>query len=199
MSRIRRMQIVRNERSLNDVSSKTMRSFPRLETILQDLRYGLRGIAKSPSFAAVIILTLALGIGAITAIFSVVYSVLLRPLPYPAGERLALLAESTPKAPGISVTWINFQHWRAGNRAFEDMAGFTRSDFTLTARGDALLTHGSLVTSNFFHLTGAQPILGRLLTADDDRPGAAPTVLLTYEFWSKTLGADPRALGTSLE
>jgi putative ABC transport system permease protein len=173
--------------------------FPRLETILQDLRYGLRGIAKSPSFSAVIILTLALGIGAITAIFSVVYSVLLRPLPYPAGERLALLGESTPKAAGISVTWINFQHWRTENHTFEDMAGFSRTDSTLTGRGDALLTHGGVVTSNFFHLTGAQPVLGRLFTTDDDRPGATPTVLLTYEFWAKTLGADPRALGTSLE
>ena len=84
--------------------------FSAIETVLQDLRYGLRSIRKAPGFAVLILLTLALGIGATTAIFSVVYSVLLRPLPYPAAERLAWLGESTPKASGISVTWINFEH-----------------------------------------------------------------------------------------
>jgi putative ABC transport system permease protein len=172
--------------------------FPRFETILQDLRYGLRGIRRSPGFSLVVILTLALGIGANTAIFSVVYSVLLRPLPYPAGERLVWLGESTARAHGISVTWINFQHWRSENRAFEDLAAFSRTDFTMTGRGDAALTHAGVVTSNFFRLTGAQPLLGRLFTEADDRPGAPPTVLLTHEFWAKSLGADPRALETTL-
>src|SRR5216117_1380718 len=148
--------------------------FPRLETFLQDIRYGLRGIRKAPSFSVVVISTLALGIGANTAIFSVVYSVLLRPLPYPAGERLVWLGEATPKAPGISVTWINFQHWRSENHGFEDMAAFSRADFTLTGRGEAVLTHAGSVTSNFFRLTGSQPLLGRLFNEADDRPGAAP-------------------------
>src|SRR5260370_40105572 len=86
-------------------------TFPRFETFLQDLRYGLRGIRHSPGFALVIILTLALGIGANTAIFSVVDTVLLKPLPYPAAERLVWLGESTAKAEGISVTWANFRAW----------------------------------------------------------------------------------------
>jgi putative ABC transport system permease protein len=143
--------------------------FPKLETILQDLRYGLRGIRRSPSFALVVILTLALGIGANTAIFSVVYSVLLRPLPYPAGERLVQLEESTPSGSGISVTWINFQHWRAEDHSFEDMAGFHTADLTMTGRGDAVLTHAAVVTNSFFHLTGSRPLLGRLFTETDDR------------------------------
>ena len=121
--------------------------FLRLETALQDIRYGLRGIRRSPSFSIVVILTLALGIGANTAIFSVVYSVLLRPLPYPHGERLVRLGESTAQASGIAVTWINFQHWRAESTAFEEMAAVTGADFTLTGRGDAVLTHARLVTS----------------------------------------------------
>jgi hypothetical protein len=87
-------------------------ALPALETIVQDVRYGLRGIRRSPGFSLVVVLTLALGIGANTAIFSVVDAVLLRPLPYPAAERLVWLGESDPKAEGISVTWVNYQHWR---------------------------------------------------------------------------------------
>jgi len=173
--------------------------FPRLETILQDIRYGLRGIRRSPSFSAVVILTLALGIGANTAIFSVVYSVLLRPLPYPNGERLVRLGESTAQASGIAVTWVNFQHWRAESTAFEDMAAVTGADFTLTGRGDAVLTHARLVTSDFFGLTGMTPALGRLFTDADDKPGAAPTVVVTADFWQTRLGGDSNVVGESLE
>jgi predicted permease len=164
--------------------------FPRLETIFQDIRYGLRGMRKSPSFSLVVILTLALGIGANTAIFSVVYSVLLRPLPYPHGERLIWLGESTSKAAGISVTWINFEHWRHDSDSFENMAAFADEDLTLTGRGDAVLTHEQLVTSSFFQLTGARPALGRLFTDIDDSPGAAPTVVATADCWQRKLDGD---------
>jgi putative ABC transport system permease protein len=174
--------------------------FPGFESLLQDLRYGLRAVRQSPGFSLVMIVTLALGIGVNTAIFSVVYAVLLRSLPYPSGERLVVLGENAGKASGISVTWLNYQHWRAENHSFEDMAAMGGEiDLTLTGRGDALLTHGALVTSNYFHLTGSRPIEGRLLTADDDQPGAAPTILLTYDFWAKRLGSDPRAVESSLE
>jgi len=173
--------------------------FPRFETILQDIRYGLRGIRRSPSFSAVVILTLALGIGANTAIFSVVYSVLLRPMPYPHGDRLVRLGESTAQASGIAVTWINFQHWRAENTAFEDMAAVTGADLTLTGRGDAVLTHALLVTSNIFRLTGMTAALGRLFTEADDKPGAAPTVVVTADFWQTRLGGDSNVVGESLE
>jgi predicted permease len=164
--------------------------FPRLETIFQDIRYGLRGMRKSPSFSLVVILTLALGIGANTAIFSVVYSVLLRPLPYPHGERLIWLGESTSKAAGISVTWINFEHWRHDSDSFENMAAFADEDLTLTGRGDAVLTHEQLVTSSFFQLTGARPALGRLFTDIDDSPGAVPTVVATADCWQRKLDGD---------
>jgi predicted permease len=173
--------------------------FPRFETILQDIRYGLRGIRKAPSFSAVVILTLALGIGANTAIFSVVYSVLLRPLPCPHGERLVWLGESTAKAKGISITWINFEHWRSENTAFEKMALFGGTDFTLTGRGDAVLTHAMLVSGGFLQLTGAKPALGRAFLDSDDKPGAAPTVVVTLNFWQSTLGGDPKVVGASLE
>jgi putative ABC transport system permease protein len=173
--------------------------FPTFESLLQDLRGGLRSIRQAPGFAAVVILTLALGIGANTAIFSVVYGVLLRPLPYPSGERLVLMGESAGKATGISVTWINYQHWRDENHVFSDMAALIQGvDLTLTGHGDAVLTHGSLVTSKYFALTGSVPMAGRLLADEDDRPGAAPAVLLSYDFWAKTLGADPHTVGSSL-
>ncbi len=172
--------------------------FPAFENLLDDLRYGLRGLRKSPAFALAVVATLALGVGANTAIFSVVYSVLLRPLPYPHSERLAWLAESNAKASGISVTWINFQHWRAESRAFQDMAGFQLADLTLTGRGQAVLTHAGVVTHAFFPLTGSRPLLGRLFTETDDRPGAVPTVVVTEEFWATALGADPHILGQTL-
>ena len=172
--------------------------FLRLESILQDIRYGLRGIRKAPSFSLVVILTLALGIGANTAIFSVVYSVLLRPLPYPHGERLVRLGESVPKAEGIAVTWINFQHWRTESTAFDDMAATESTDFTLTGRGDAVLVHAQLVTSAMCRLTGMRPAIGRLFNDSDDKPGAAPTALVTPEFWRSSLGGDPRVIGESL-
>ncbi|HUK90587.1 MAG TPA: hypothetical protein VLZ81_09330, partial [Blastocatellia bacterium] len=109
--------------TLNVEKAEDAWRFPKFETFIQDLRYGLRGIRRSPGFSLVLMLTLALGIGANTAIFSVVYAVLLRPLPYPSAERLVWLGESTAKASGISVTWLNFQHWRSDNRSFEEMAG----------------------------------------------------------------------------
>jgi putative ABC transport system permease protein len=172
--------------------------FPRFETFLQDIRYGMRGIRRSPSFSLVVILTLALGIGANTAIFSVVYSVLLRPLPYPSGERLVWLGESTAKAAGISITWINFEHWRHDSDSFENMAAFAGEDLTLTGRGDAVLTHERLVTSSFFQLTGARPALGRLFTDPDDTPGAAPTVVATADCWQRNLGGDANVVGESV-
>lgn len=172
--------------------------FPRLETIAQDIRYGLRGIRKAPGFSLVVILTLALGIGANTAIFSVVYSVLLRPLPYPHAERMVWLRESAPKMSGIALTWINFQHWRAESTAFENMAAIKGDTLTLTGRGDAVLTDAQLVTSGFFQLTGLKPRLGRLFTDSDEKPGAAPTVIVTAKFWRNRLGSDPNFIGESL-
>ncbi len=172
--------------------------FPHVESILQDLRYGLRAIRNAPAFSLVVVLTLALGIGANTAIFSVVYSVLLRPLPYPHGERLVVLNERTRKSDGFSVTWGNYRYWRAENHTLAAMAGYQTGDFTMTGRGDPVLTHAGVVTSSFFHLIGARPMLGRLPSEADDRPGAPPTVLVSEEFWAKKLGADPSAVGSTL-
>ncbi len=173
-------------------------TFPRLETFLQDVRYGLRSIRKSPGYSLVIILTLALGIGANTAIFSVVNSVLLKPLPFPDAERLVMLGESTPKAEGISVSWRNYLYWRTLNHSFDDMGGREMAHFTLTGRQEPLLTTGGLVTNSFLSLVGAKPVLGRIFTPEEDRPGAVRTVVLDHSFWLEKLGGDSNVLGTTL-
>ncbi|HEY6392766.1 MAG TPA: ABC transporter permease, partial [Bryobacteraceae bacterium] len=173
-------------------------SFASLETFLQDIRYGLRTIRKSPVYSLIVILTLALGIGANTAIFSVVNSVLLKPLPYPGAERLVWLGESHAKAEGISVTWMNYRAWRKYNHSFEDMAAFQMDHFTLTGRQEPLFTAAGLVTSGFFPLVGAKPLLGRVFTDEEDHTGAVRTVVLAHNFWIAKLGGDFSALGTTL-
>ncbi len=172
--------------------------FPSLETILQDVRYGVRGIFRAPAFALIVILTLAVGVGANAAIFSAVYAVLLKPLPFPHGERLVWMGESAPKAEGISVTWLNFQHWKHENHSFGAMAGFRTEDHTLTGRGQAVLIHAGVVTSQFFALTGSRAMLGRLFVASDDDPHAAPVIVVNEAFWARTLGADPQIVGKTL-
>ena len=169
-----------------------------LERIAQDLRYALRGMLRKPAFALIVIATLAVGIGANTAIFSAVYAVLLKPLPFPHGERMTVLGESSGKADGISVTWLNFDHWRKENHSFEAMAAYVSTDLTLTGRGEAMLTHAGVVTSEFFPLTGVRPVLGRLLTASDSEPQSPETVVVSQAFWAHSLAADPQIVGKTL-
>ncbi|MGJ5815509.1 ADOP family duplicated permease [Paludibaculum fermentans] len=172
--------------------------FPALESLLQDVRYAFRAMRRTPALTLVIVLTLALGIGVNTAIFSVLNTVVLKPLPYPAGERLIWLGESTGKANGISVTWVNYQNWLGGNHTLEDMAAFRGVGMTLTGGREALMTRGLAVTSHYFSLLGMRPVLGRFWTAADDRPGATRSVVLNHRFWSEKLGGDPRIAGKSL-
>jgi putative ABC transport system permease protein len=172
--------------------------FPTFESLLQDLRYAARGVWRARVFSLIVILTLAVGIGANTAIFSAVYAVLLKPLPFPSGERLVWLGESSAKASPISVTWINFEHWRTENQSFESMAAFQKTDLTLTGRGQAVLTHAGVVTNEFFRLTGSRPIMGRQFIASDDEPQSAATVVVTRTFWAETLSADPQIIGKTI-
>ena len=172
--------------------------FPSFESLIQDIRYAMRGIVRAPVFSFIVILTLAVGVGANTAIFSAVYAVLLKPLPFPSGERLLWLGESSAKATGISVTWVNFEHWRADNHSFATMAGFQNADLTLTGRGQAMLTHAGLVTNEFFQLTGSRPMMGRLFNAGDDEPGSPATVVVSENFWARILGGDSRIIGKAV-
>jgi putative ABC transport system permease protein len=152
--------------------------------MMRDLIAGFRTLREAPGFSMVVILTLAVGVGVNTAMFSVIYMVLLAPPPYPAAERLVELWEKT-SGQNIRVSWINFQHWRAENHTFEDMAGFETADLTLTGRGDAVLTHAGVVSAGFFRLTGWRPAAGRLFGDADDRPGSMPVAVLSSEFGAR--------------
>src|SRR5262245_23995171 len=143
----------------------------------QDLRYGARMLRKNPGFTLIAVFTLALGIGANTAIFSVVEGLLLRPLPYHEPEALVRLSNKTSRFPRIGISYPNFSDWRERAQSFEGMAAFRSESFNLTGVEKAVRLRGRTVNWNLFKLLGVQPQLGRLFIAEDDRYGAPGTVL----------------------
>jgi putative ABC transport system permease protein len=171
-----------------------------LETVLQDIRYGWRMLAKSPGFTLVAVFTLAIGIGANTAIFTVVNAAVFHSLPYRAPERLVHLWETRPanEFTQMEASRPNLLEWQASNHVFSELAGYTGVNFSLTGRGTPQRIYGARVTSNFFDVLGVQPILGRAFRADEDRSGGARIALLSYETWAGQFGSDPRILGQSL-
>ena len=169
-----------------------------MQTLWQDLRYGLRMLAKAPGFTIVAVLTLALGIGANTAIFSVIHAVLLKSLPYPDADRLMIVNEYSVRNGEESVSWMDYLDWRQQNRSFEEMATYNTTDFNFTGSATPEVIHAGRVTSAFFALTGATTILGRTFNAEEDMPGVNRTAVISYAFWRTRLGGDPRVLGKSL-
>jgi len=169
-----------------------------LEELLQDLRYGARMLRKNPGFTLVAVLTLALGIGANTAIFSVVNGVLLNPLPYPHPEQLVTLHESKPNFEFGSISYPNFRDWQKDNHTFSSMAISRGYAFSLTGRGEAEQVRGRFISSDFFSTVGVNPVLGRNFTPGEDEIGAAPIVLISAGFWKRKFGSSPDVLGKSL-
>src|SRR5215467_10692566 len=169
-----------------------------LETLLQDARYGLRTMRKSPGFTLVAVLTLMLGIGANTAIFSVVNGVLLNPLPYPQPEQLVALHESKVNFARGSISYPNFRDWRKDNHTFAEMAIARDYSFSLTGVGDAEEVQGELISADFFRVLGVSPILGRELAPGEDEIGAAPVVLLSQGLWQEKFGSAPDVLGKAI-
>jgi putative ABC transport system permease protein len=173
-----------------------------LETLFQDVRYGVRMLRKSPGFTAVALLTLALGIGANTVIFSVVYGVLLRPLPYQDPSRLIVLHETTPRVGTVSVSYANFLDWRAQNRAFSKMAAVASVAFNLAGLGSGLdqpeSISGAAVSSDFLPMLGVHPLLGRNFDATQDQAGTAPVALLSYQLWQSHFAGAPNVLGRTV-
>ena len=163
-----------------------------------DLRFALRQLLKSPGFTFVAILTLTLGIGANTAIFSVVNAVLLRPLPYPEPDRLYQLSETRPGFGEMSVAYPNYLDWRAAQHTFEDLSVYRRDDFNLTGSGEPETLHGAFVTASYFKVVGLAPKLGRVFSERDDQSGGANVVVLSEAFWRTRFGADPRIIGRVL-
>ncbi len=169
-----------------------------MTTLLQDLRYGVRMLAKSPGFTLVAVLTLALGIGANSAIFSVVNGVLLRVLPFRDAGRLMVLTETTERMPHVSVSYPNYLDWRQQNHSFEQMAFFLPLDFNLAGVNEPENIGGSAVSSNFFQTLGVRPLLGREFLPDEDKKGTAPVAMLSYALWQRRFGGEPGAVGKSL-
>jgi putative ABC transport system permease protein len=168
--------------------------------LLHDLRYAARLQRKNPGFTIIAIIALALGIGANTAIFSVVNTVLLRPLPYKDPERLVMVWEDATKSgyPRDTPAAANFVDWRDQSQNFEGMAAIADESFNLTGSGDPERLEGRRVSANMFPLLGVDPQIGRVFTAAEDQPGAQRVVVLSYALWQRRFGGDPGIIGQSL-
>jgi len=170
----------------------------RLEEFLQDLRYAGRTLRKNRGFTFIAILTLALGIGANTSLFSIVNGVLLNPLPYPNPEQLVTVHESKPNFENGSISYPNFRDWQKDNHTFSAMA-ITRSyTFNMTGRGDAQQLRARFISSDFFSLLGIQPLLGRTFAAGEDEVGRAPLAIIGAGLWKRKFGGSPEAIGQSI-
>ncbi len=166
--------------------------------MFQDLRYGIRMLLKNPGFTAVIVLTLALGIGANAALFSVVNGVLLNPLPYPQPEQLVTLHQSKPNFATGAIPYPNFRDWQKENQTFSAMAISRGAGFSLIGAGEAERVRGRWVSATLFSALGVKPALGRDFAPGEDERGVAPVVLISAELWQRKFGATPDALGKSL-
>ena len=168
-----------------------------MQTVLQDLRYAARTLGRAPAYTAVAVLTLALGIGANTAIFSVIHGVLLKDLPFANGERVVRLrqpvaATRTPDA-GFSVQEV--ADLRTGTRSLESIVEFHTMSFNLLRRGEPQRVQTGVVSANYFDALGVSPLLGRTFRAGEDQPGSNPVLVLGYRYWRERLGGDTTIIG----
>jgi putative ABC transport system permease protein len=169
-----------------------------MDTLLQDLRFGLRLLLRQPAFTLLVVLTLALGIGANTSIFSVVNGVLLSPLPYPAPERLVAVWGHHPDIGRESASLPDFLDWREGARSFEQLAAWFPTLYNVTGEGEPERVVGVRTTANFFQTLGISPARGRAFDRGEDREGKTTVVVLSHGFWKRRMGEDPAALGRTL-
>ncbi|MDY7092409.1 MAG: ABC transporter permease [Acidobacteriota bacterium] len=172
-----------------------------MESLIQDLKFSLKVLWKRPVFTIAAVVTLALGIGANSAVFSVIHGVLLSPLPYPQSEQLVMLWQSLPEA-GVDeapVSPLNFTDWREQNQVFEEMAAFSVASFTLQGTGDPRSVRAGWVTPGFFQVLGIQASQGRVLRASAEEAGAANEVVVSYPLWQSRFGSDPGLVGKTIQ
>jgi predicted permease len=169
-----------------------------MSALIQDLKYGLRMLAKNPGFTAVAIITLGLGIGANTALFSVVNGVLLNPLRYAEPDRLVALYSRTADSPRWSISYPNFLDWVRDNRSFSALAAYRGDDFNLTGMGEPERVTAEMISASFFPLLGVKTVIGRSFLPEEDQVGAAPVVLISGGLWKRKFGSAPDAVGKSL-
>jgi predicted permease len=167
-------------------------------TLMQDLRYGLRMLAKSPGFTGVAVLTLALGIGANAALFSVINGVLLNPLPYPEPDRLVALFSRDANYGESSIAYPNFLDWVRDNHSFSALAAFRGDNYALTGLGETERVPAGMISASYFPLLGVRPILGRAFLPEEDQLGATPVVIIGGGFWNRKFGSAPDVLGKTL-
>jgi len=173
----------------------------RMESLLQDLRFAARMLLKNPGFTLIAVLTLALGIGANTAIFSVVNAVLLRPLPLPEPDRLVSFWHSAPakELPEVLLNDALFAFYRDRSQMFEKMAAYEGARYTLTGAGDPELLIGARVTFNYFNVLGREPLHGRAFLPQEDTPGKNNVAILSYGLWQRRFGGDPKIVGQAIK
>jgi putative ABC transport system permease protein len=171
-----------------------------MKTLWQDWRYALRMLVKNPAFTIITILTLALGIGPNTAIFSFLYGVLLAPLPYRDASRLVVLNETTPRVGNVSVSYPNFLDWRAQNHSFTQMAYIQQMSFNLAgpAVSQPENVNGTSVSPNFLSMMGVRPVLGRDFDQSEEQSGTQRALLLSYQLWQSHFGADRNVVGREI-
>jgi putative ABC transport system permease protein len=169
------------------------------EDVARDLRHAVRALWRSPGFSLVVILTLALGIGGNTAVFSIVDQLLLRPLPYPDGEQLVMVEESVGGNAHADVSPANWLDWQRESRMFRGFAAWQPWGFTLTGVADPRPVNAQRVSAEFLPLLGVSPLLGRTISADDDRPNGPRVAVLSYRFWQEQLGGDSRVIGRTIQ
>ena len=177
---------------------RDMRRTNPVETIAADLRYAIRSLRRTPAFTAIVVLTLALSIGANSAIFSVIQGVLLRPLPYPQPDRLVRIYFQSDTQPKFPLNPNDFLDFRKRNRTFESMAAMTRHDMQLSGSGEPVMLSGFLVSAGYFHMLGLNPARGREFSTDDELHGRGRSVILSDRLWRTRFSADPAILGRSI-
>lgn len=163
--------------------------------LVQDLNYAMRQLRKNKGFTTVAVVTLALGIGANTAIFSVVNCVLLKPLPFPNARRIVSMFEDKPNFPQGSISYPNFLDWQRDNRSFEAIAAYRFADGTITGVGEGENVPARRISADFFPILGVTPILGRNFSFDEDQRGANPTAMISEGLWKRKFGSDPNVIG----
>jgi predicted permease len=169
-----------------------------METLFKDIRYGVRSLLKHPAFTVIVIVTLALGIGATTAIFSVVNTVLLRPLPYPQADRIVAIQELNADGKRVQVTPANFLDWRAQNTVFEHLAAILTRPGNLASGDQAERIELAMTSANLFAVFGVQPERGRLFLPGDEQAGHAPIVVISHALWQRRFAGDPELVGKSI-
>jgi hypothetical protein len=169
-----------------------------MQTLLQDLRYAVRQLWKSPGFTLAAVLTLTIGIGANTAIFSLMDAVVLRPLAVPDMDRVVTVAEQHDRGGYEQVALANYQDWARQSNSFEQLAVRTSADMSLTGAGDAAHVQAALTSAGFFNVLRVQPLMGRVFTESECQSGRETVAVLNYGFWQRRFAGDPAVLGRKI-